>query len=346
MLYNVFEKTNKFFQIDVQKNPEHLFEVLKKIIDFKSGYIYLSDNELCSYAPSKEYKFILSNELKIKNAPFGRIEITRDKDFNEEEKIIFKTCSSIISNLIKDTELTKIINLQLQALQEGILETNRAYKSEKVKNDFFANFSHELRTPLNAIISSSELLAEKIFGSLNYKQLEYVNDIRISGLLLLGMINDILDMAKLEAKSMKLNLTCFKLSFAVEEAANILKPLAEKKNITIIKNYNDDNEVSADYQKIQQILFNLISNAIKYTPENGKITITVENSMFKVKDNGIGIDKKYHKKIFEKFVQLDSKQNSNGLGLTITNELVKLHKGEITLSSVLGKGAEFTVKLP
>ena len=350
MLENSIIKFNKFFDINVQSNPNELFQVLNEILGFKSGYIYLSGELTYSYNAKENFKYSITEELQIKNAPFGIIEITRDHEFSNDEQQLFKTCALIIANVIKDIEISKILNMQVKTLQEGIFETSKAYEIAKNQNDFFANFSHELKTPLNAIISSSELLAEQIFGELNLKQLEYINDIRISGLHLLGMINDILDMAKLDANSMQLNLTEFDITVTADEVYNIVTPLAKKKNITIIKNYNQQTIIQADRQKIQQIFFNLISNAIKYTPEDGKIYIDIdadENYVYiKIKDTGIGIDKKFHEKIFEKFVQLGSQKHSNGLGLTITKELVKLHKGNIKLTSSPQIGTEFEVILP
>ncbi len=350
MYKKALEKLNDFFTIEVREKPEEIFVVLKKIINFNSGLICLSGNQKYTFAPENSQKFELLEDLKIKNAIFGYIKITRDTDFSEEEKTIFKTCAIIIANLIKDAEMSKIISAQVKTLQEGILETNKAYKSAKTQNDFFANFSHELRTPLNAVISSSELLAEGIFGALNEKQTEYINDIRIASLHLLGMINDILDLSKLDAKSMKLNITNFELKQTADEVCNILNPLAQKKNLKITKHYCENTKISADYNKIQQILFNLITNSIKYTPQDGKIDLFIEKdekfAILKIKDNGIGIDKKYHKKIFDKFVQLGTEKNSNGLGLTIIKELVKLHHGKIFLHSEPAKGTEFTIKLP
>lgn len=347
MINNSITKIKNFYNINILENPTELFEVLKEILLFESGSIYLSEQLTYTCGDSIDYKYELSEELRIKNAPFGYIKIARNKPFTEIEKNDFSTCTVIIANIIKDIEISKIINMQVKALQEGISETNEAYQNEKNKNDFFANFSHELRTPLNSIISSSELLAEQFFGELNDKQLEYTNDIRIAGLHLLGMINDILDMAKLEAHSMKLNLTEFELSLAINEVLNITKPLTQKKNLSIIKTLDENIILHADYQKILQILFNLISNAIKYTPENGVITIItkkLKNQVsIRIKDTGIGIEKKYHKKIFEKFSQLGNQKNSNGLGLTITKELVNLHNGTITVNSEPQKGSEFVV---
>ncbi len=138
------------------------------------------------------------------------------------------------------------------------------------------------------------------------------------------------------------------------EVANILAPLADKKGITIVKNLKADFEVYADYQKVQQILYNLVSNAIKFTPKNGQVDIlaTCNDKSFKlvVHDNGIGIDEKYHGKIFAKFVQLDSaytkKESSTGLGLTITKELVELHGGKISVVSEVNNGSTFIVEIP
>ena len=217
-----------------------------------------------------------------------------------------------------------------------------------------ANISHELRTPLNSILGFSDILGTQLYGNLNSKQEEYVNDIKVSATHLLGMINEVLDMSKIEANAMKIVKSAFWISRAVDEVANILSPLAQKKNIVLKKNLNADFEVFADYQKIQQILYNLVSNAIKYSPENDEVEITVnaddENFRILVHDNGIGIDKKYHGKIFAKFVQLDSaytkKESSTGLGLTITKELVELHGGKISLISEINNGSTFIVEIP
>ena len=217
-----------------------------------------------------------------------------------------------------------------------------------------ANISHELRTPLNSILGFADILSTQIYGNLNSKQEEYIEDIKVSGTHLLGMINEILDMSKIEANAMKIVKSTFWLSRALDEVCNILAPLAQKKNIALDKAMIADFEVFADYQKIQQILYNLISNAIKYSPENNQVDIAVmqgENCFrIAVHDNGIGIDPKYHGKIFAKFVQLDSaytkKESSTGLGLTITKELVELHGGKISLVSEINNGSTFIVEIP
>ena len=153
---------------------------------------------------------------------------------------------------------------------------------------------------------------------------------------------------------MKIVKSTFWISRAVTEVSNILQPLAQKKSINLKINMDEDFEVFADYQKIQQILYNLVSNAIKFSPENEIVDISVSynEDIFRiaVHDNGIGIDKKYHGKIFAKFVQLDSaytkKESSTGLGLTITKELVELHGGKISLISEINNGSTFIVEIP
>ena len=273
--------------------------------------------------------------------------------------------SAILSYMIKDIELSNVFKIQLQALKEGIKEKNKAYKTikaqnekileaDKVKNEFLANISHELRTPLNSILGFSDILSTQLYGNLNSKQEEYINDIKVSATHLLGMINEILDMSKIEANAVKIVKSAFWISRAVDEVSNILNPLAQKKNIKLVKNMPVDFEVFADYQKIQQILYNLVSNAIKYSPENNEVEISVsaDDEFFRiaVHDNGIGIDKKYHGKIFAKFVQLDSaytkKESSTGLGLTITKELVELHGGKISVISEVNNGSTFIVEIP
>ena len=194
------------------------------------------------------------------------------------------------------------------------------------------------------------MLSNEYIGKLNEKQKEYINDIKISGLHLLGMINEILDMSKIEAGAIKLTLREFEINQAINEVINIINPLLIKKNQTL-ETYIENFKIKADYQKIQQILFNLLSNAIKYTPENGTIKINAyknnNSAIIEIEDNGIGIETKNHKKIFKKFEQVgEIQENSTGLGLSITKELIKLHKGKISLNSELNKGSKFLITLP
>lgn len=342
---------------------------LKKFIFSKTGKILDNSSKLISSLNLCQFnqKSYLVSKISIKSTVFGIIILSKkEPDFYTNADLeALNAASAILSYVIKDMELSNVFKLQLKALKDGIIEKNKAYKTikeqnekileaDKIKNEFLANVSHELRTPLNSILGFSDILSAQLYGNLNTKQEEYINDIKVSATHLLGMINEILDMSKLEANAMKIVKSVFWISRAVDEVTNILLPLAQKKNIKLLKIMQVDFEVFADYQKIQQILYNLISNAIKYSPENNTVDITVsaDNESFKiaVHDNGIGIDKKYHGKIFAKFVQLDSaytkKESSTGLGLTITKELVELHGGKISVISEINNGSTFIVEIP
>ena len=167
------------------------------------------------------------------------------------------------------------------------------------------------------------------------------------------MINEILDISKIESKTIKLNLMEIRTDIVIKEVVEILSPLTDKKSISLTFENSFEGKLRADYQKFRQILYNLLSNAIKFTQEGGKIVIRTyeQNGKFylEVEDNGIGIDKKYQNKIFTKFVHFSNiyskNESSTGLGLTITKELVKLHKGKISLKSEVNKGTTFKVEL-
>ena len=386
---SIFKKLKEFFVFDwgyiYYLNPDsvqlkyasinkELIETVYKMPKSDLKFLYSPDgivlDEKSSIIKSLNFvggKSYLLHKLSVGETVFGFIVIGSKKEnlYNEDDLSVLKVCNSIISYVIKDLELSNVFKIQLKALKEGIVEKNNAYKiikeqnekileADKVKSEFLANVSHELRTPLNAIVGFSEILSEGLYGKLNEKQAEYISDIRVSGIHLLGMINEILDISKIESNAMKLVKTNFNIQRALIEVANILKPLAQKKKVRIIIDCENDFEVTADYQKIQQILYNLVNNAIKYSPDNNEVEISAEKLknkfVLKVHDNGIGIDKKYHGKIFAKFVQLDSaytkKESSTGLGLTITKELTELHGGKISIKSEVNNGSTFIVEIP
>ena len=354
--------------IDAVQNNENFFtidESVKNSFYEKKSLLFNEKNGFFSTDIQKNEGCFLVAKLHLRDTVFGFIMLERKEPFTGEDSDIAEKFCAVVSYAIKDSELSNVFKLQLKALQESILEKSRAYatikkqnekilEADKIKNDFLANISHELRTPLNAIIGFSEALAKKFFGDLNEKQAEYVNDIHVSGIHLLGMINEILEISKIESKAIKLALSTFSLTMSMTEVVNIVTPLANKKHIELKVDIPEDVEIKADYQKIQQILYNLLSNAIKFTKENGKIetgyTKKGDSVEIYVKDNGIGIDKKYHGKIFAKFVQLNNiyskKESSTGLGLTITKELVELHGGKITFESKVDVGSTFYVTLP
>ena len=232
----------------------------------------------------------------------------------------------------------------------------KVYERNKLKSEFLANISHELRTPMNAIIGFSELLIDKKVGDLNAKQLDYLNDIHASGSHLLQLINDVLDLARIEAGKVHLTIETFSIQNAIEEVIKVINPLAQKKRIIISLNlYDRVDMVSLDKNKFRQILYNLISNAIKFNATGGTIYIETgirPNNAFylKVTDTGIGIAKENTRKLFIPFVQLDSgttrRHEGTGLGLALTKNIVELQKGVISVESTLGTGSTFTVVLP
>ena len=352
-------KIESVFNIDKQVK-DSVFDNSKELKAQQAllNTLFLTKFELNSFIISK---------LRIKSTVFGLIVLgKKEKDFyKKEDSDALNSASSILSYILKDQELSNVFKIQLKALKDGIIEKNNAYKTikeqnekileaDKVKNEFLANISHELRTPLNSILGFADILDAQLYGDLNSKQKDYINDIKASGTHLLGMINEILDMSKIEANAMKVVKSRFWISRAVNEVKNILMPLALKKCINLNADVEEDFEVFADYQKIQQILYNLVSNAIKYSPENDTVDIAVMSNdkcfRIAVHDNGVGIDPKYHGKIFAKFVQLDNaytkKESSTGLGLTITKELVELHGGKITIISEVNNGSTFIVEIP
>lgn len=335
----------------------------KKLFE-NSADILNSNSDLIKLLNLKSANYLIS-KLAIRETVFGFLLIGRPHEFKQTDITIIDSITSVLSYKIKDLELSNVFKIQLKALKNAVQETNDAYRTiksqnkkivaaDKVKNEFLASVSHELRTPLNAIIGFSDILTSKVYGELNDKQAEYVKDIQIAGIQLLGMVNEILDISKIEANAIKLVKRYFEVSRPVIESCNILMPLIKNKNINVSYHIDKDIDIFADYQKIQQVLYNLLSNAIKYTPEKGSIVITVTNTAkkvrFSIKDSGIGIDKKDQKRIFGKFVQLEDafykKETSTGLGLTITKQLVEMHKGSIKVVSEKGKGAEFIVTLP
>ncbi|MCD8377202.1 MAG: GAF domain-containing sensor histidine kinase [Candidatus Gastranaerophilales bacterium] len=386
---NIFKKLSKIFDFDYASiyylNPDTVqlkyssvnkkmidtvYKLSEKDIDFlysKNSAILNEKSSLIKSLNSIGCKSFLTGKLAVKGTVFGFIVLAScDRNaYCAEDLEILEACCSVLSYVIKDLELSNVFGIQLKALKDGLIEKNNAYKTikeqnekileaDRVKNDFLANVSHELRTPLNAILGFSEILSSERCGKLNPKQSEYLSDIRVSGIHLLSMINEILDISKIEAKAVKLVCSDFNIKLALTEVANILHPLAAKKNVRIIIDCEDDFEVHADYRKIQQILYNLVNNAIKFSPDNDEVEISARKHstdfVLNVHDNGIGIDKKYHGKIFAKFVQLDSaytkKESSTGLGLTISKELTELHGGRISIKSEVNNGSTFIVRIP
>jgi signal transduction histidine kinase len=275
------------------------------------------------------------------------------------------------SALEKDrTEFGDIIRIigrffqQKRELEQAKIQADAA---NRAKSDFLANMSHELRTPLNAVIGFAEVLQDQYFGPLNEKQKKYVDNINTSGRHLLGLINDILDLSKVEAGKMELEPDSLSLKKDVlEPSLVLLQEKAHKHNISLTLEVDSraDINLSADSKKLKQILFNLLSNAVKFTPDGGSVEVkaqlvkgdvaavpVAEDSIeISVKDSGIGIKPEDLSKLFQTFSQIESSYTKTvegtGLGLALTKKLVELHGGKIWVESEFGKGSKFIFVIP
>ena len=237
---------------------------------------------------------------------------------------------------------------ELRRLYEQIEMANRH------KSEFLANMSHELRTPLNAILGFSEALNDGIFGQLNPRQADYLRDIHSSGQHLLSLINDILDLSKVEAGKMELLVDTFDAPSAIESAMTLVKERAARHGIQLTLEMDEQlGEFSGDERKFKQVLLNLLSNAVKFTPEGGSVTLSAQATddglQISVRDTGIGIAKEFQEKIFEAFQQAGGSHNvkreGTGLGLTLSRQFVEMHGGKMWLESKPGAGSTFTFNM-
>ena len=238
-------------------------------------------------------------------------------------------------------------------------ELGRLYRqleaANRHKSEFLANMSHELRTPLNAVIGFSEALQERLFGELNEKQAEYVADIHSSGAHLLSLINDILDLSKVEAGRMELDLSEFDLPALLAAAITLVRERAMRHGIALqLEVAPEVGGIRADERKVKQVLLNLLSNAVKFTPDSGSIRVAARrdggNVEISITDTGPGIAPEDRALVFEEFRQVGGdrarKAEGTGLGLPLAKKFVELHGGEIRLVSTPGQGSTFTVVLP
>jgi PAS domain S-box-containing protein len=259
-------------------------------------------------------------------------------------------------------EQVRMLNLRLEQRSRELATTNtqlenrnlEVEKANRRKSNFLATMSHELRTPLNAIIGFSELLAEETVGPLNQKQRRFVSQVKESSRHLLALVDDILDLSKIEAGHLELKYERISLNTAAAEVLATVRPLAAAKQIDLETEFPEEITIFADNLRVKQVLYNLLTNAIKFTPEKGSVHLITEAERAFVKlsviDTGIGIPHNEHESIFEAFHQVSitavGSHEGTGLGLSISKLLIEQHRGRIWVESEPGKGSRFHVTLP
>lgn len=337
-------------------NPEAIIEIQPDgMLTYLNPAACLAFPDLSEDNPKHPViKALLSANETIMNMPSGTGSINMETEIGDrlyqQHVYYYKETKRLRSYIIDITT-----ERQVQALEA---EATAANLANKLKSEFLANMSHELRTPLNAIIGFSEVLQEQYFGKLNEKQNSYVQDILDSGKHLLSIINDILDISKIEAGKETLQLASVNIKSIIDNSLVLIKEKALKHQIKINTKISKDVEkleITADERKLKQILYNLLSNATKYTYDKGTITLeaTKKNGdiLVSVADTGVGIAPKDQDRIFEEFYQVNKNDNDKiegtGLGLSLVKRMVELHGGKIWVESKgIGKGSRFSFTIP
>jgi len=290
----------------------------------------------------------------------GRLTVRSQIQTGDEFEELSHAFNRMLHNLVAMQQELREVNGDLDRKVDELAQANLAlFEMNRLKSDFLATMSHELRTPLNSIIGFSEVLSGS--ENINERQRRYAANIQTSGRMLLGMINDILDLAKIESGKMEVRAEDFSIRDVCEGLASVSRPVAERKDIDLVCVLDDAIPLlRQDAGKLRQIIYNLLSNAIKFTPEGGRVTLRARaegrNVVIEVADTGIGIAEEDREKIFEKFRQagqpgqadgvLTREHQGTGLGLSIVRELSKLLGGDVHLESRAGHGSTFTVRLP
>ena len=324
---------------------------------------------------------ILCVPLQTKGQIIGAIEVMNKEEgtFTERDLELLTSLAAPAATAIENARLFERAQQELAERKraEAALEEERALLARRVaertadlrrantelaraarlKDEFLASMSHELRTPLTAILGLSEVIREKVYGPLSDKQLKSINSIEASGRHLLALINDILDLSKIEAGKFELRIGPVSVERICQASLQFVKQAAQKKRLKITSTYDDKVKfIQADERRLKQIVVNLLSNAVKFTPAGGEIGLDVvgdpvnEVVLLTVWDTGIGVSPEDQSRLFQPFVQLDSRLSrqyaGTGLGLALVYRMVKMHHGSISLDSEVGQGSRFSISLP
>jgi PAS domain S-box-containing protein len=354
--------------IALQESEQHLQTIVSQSSD---GIVILNQQGKIVFANPAAEKIFNLHIGELKNVELG-IPITINRPFEMDfltNKGKIKIAEVLVTQIEWDNQMSYLTSIRditdrKQVEEQLLLANTELIRATRLKDEFLANMSHELRTPLNAILGMSESLQDEILGELNDRQKKSIATIERSGYHLLELINDILDLAKIEAGKLELHTQNNSVQSICNDSLTFVKQIALKKNVQLLTQIpSTPLSICVDELRIRQALINLLTNAVKFTPEGGSVTLAVntihiENPDelpqdfidFAVIDTGIGIDQKDIGKLFQTFVQIDSdlnrKYTGTGLGLALVKRIAELHHGKVILESKINEGSKFTIRLP
>ncbi|WP_271254941.1 PAS domain S-box protein [Pseudanabaena sp. Chao 1811] len=355
--------------IALQESEQHLQTIVSQSSD---GIVILNQQGRIIFANPAAEKIFNLHIGELKDVELG-IPITIDRPFEMDfltNKGKIKIAEVLVTQIEWDQQMSYLTSIRditdrKQVEEQLLLANTELIRATRLKDEFLANMSHELRTPLNAILGMAESLQDEILGELNDRQKKSIATIERSGYHLLELINDILDLAKIEAGKLELHTQNNSVQSICHDSLTFVKQIALKKNVQLITQIpSTPLSICVDELRIRQALINLLTNAVKFTPDGGSVTLAVttihhiENLDetpqdfidFSVIDTGIGIDQKDMGKLFQTFVQIDSdlnrKYTGTGLGLALVKRISELHHGKVMLESKINEGSKFTIRLP